>query len=110
MAAARSGRRRVVLLIVGPDPVDQSQLEPSAALGFLRRLRVPIVVWTPVWGAEKIGAWGPTVLISDRQNLVRAYSALSKQLDRQRIVWLDGLHLPQAISLSPQAEGIRLVE
>lgn len=110
MEAASSGRRRVVLLIVGSDPVDHSQLEPSAVLGFLRRLRVPIVVWTPAKGAEKGSAWGPTEQISGRQDLVGAYTALSKQLRRQRIVWLDGLHLPQAVSLSPEAQGIDLVE
>ncbi len=110
MEAAKSGRRRVVLLIVGPDPVDHSQLSPSAALGFLRQLRVPIVVWTPDRRADKEGVWGATVQISSRQKLVGAYTALSKQLNRQRIVWLKGLHLPRSISLSSEAKGIRLVE
>ena len=110
MAAARSGRRRIVLLIVGSEPVENSQLTPSATRGFLQRLRVPVVVWTPAAQAEKEGSWGPTVDISNRQRLVSAYKALSKQLDRQRIVWLEGLHLPQTISLTPKAEGIRLVE
>lgn len=110
MEAAKSGRRRIVLLIVGPDPVDHSRLSPSAALGFLRQLRVPIVVWTPDRRADKEGVWGATVQISSRQKLVGAYKALSKQLDGQRIVWLNGLHLPQQISLAAAAEGIRLVE
>ena len=110
MEAAKSGQRRVVLLIVGPDPVDHSQLSPEATLEFLRRLRVPIVVWAPARRALKDGAWGPTVQISSRQKLAWAYTSLSKQLERQRIVWLDGLHLPQSITLSPEAKGIRLVE
>ncbi len=110
MEAAKPDRRRLVLLIVGPDPVDHSQLSPSDALGFLRHLRVPIAVWTPVAKSAKVGPWGTTVDISNRQRLIGAYKALSKQLDRQRIVWLDGLHLPQSITLSPEAKGIRLVE
>jgi hypothetical protein len=110
MEAAKSGRRRIVLLIVGPDPVDHSQLSPSAALGLLRQLRVPIAVWTPNARASAKSAWGPVATISSAQKLVGAYSALSKQLDRQHIVWLEGLHLPQTVSLTPKAEGIRLVE
>ena len=110
MQAAMSGRRRLVLLIVGPDPIDHSRLSPAAALEFLRQLRVPIVVWAPARRAEKEGVWGPTVQISSRQELTWAYTSLSKQLDRQRIVWLDGLHLPQSISLTPGARGIRLVD
>jgi hypothetical protein len=110
LEAAKSGRRRAVILILGPDPVDHSQLSPSAALGFLRQLRVPIAVWTPVPQASEKSPWGPAVTISSRQKLVGAYTAFSKQLDRQRIVWLEGLHLPQSVSLTPQAEGIRLIE
>ena len=110
METAKSGRRRVVLLIVGSDPVDHSQLSPSAAIRFLRNLRVPLVVWTPDRHAQKTGIWGPTVKISSPQRLVGAYSALSQQLDGQRVVWLEGLHLPQAITLSPTAGRVRLVE
>ncbi len=110
MAAARSGRRRVVLLIAGPEPEDRSQLTPMAVRRYLRRLRVPVIIWTPVRGVKEVASWGPAVDISSRQRLVVAYQDLSRLLKRQRIVWLEGLHLPQSISLSPEAEGIRLVE
>lgn len=110
MAAANSGRRRVVVVIAGAEPEDRSQLSEEAVLRFLRRLHVPVVLWTPIRGVEQVAAWGPAADISSRQKLISAYKALSKQLNRQRIVWLDGLHLPQTISLSPEAEGVRLVE
>ncbi len=110
LQAASLDRRRAVVLIVGSDPADYSQLSSAAAIRFLHQLRVPLVVWTPVGLAPKSGDWGPTVKISNRQELVKAYTALSKQLDRQRIIWLDGLHLPQSITLSSEVEGIRLVE
>lgn len=110
MVAARSGRRRVVLLIAVPGPEDRSQLTPMAVRLFLQRLRVPLIIWTPVRGVKEVASWGPAVDISSRQALAVAYKDLSKRLNRQRIVWLDGLHLPQAIALSPKAEGIRLVE
>ena len=110
MAAAQSGRRRVVVVIAGAEPDDRSQLSAETVLPFLRRLHVPVVLWTPIRGVKHIASWGPAVDISSRQKLTTAYHDLSKQLNRQRIVWLEGRHLPQAIRLSPQAEGVRLVE
>lgn len=110
MAAAQSGRRRAVVVIAGAEPEDRSQLSEAAVLRFLRRLHVPVALWTPISGVKQIAAWGPAVNISSRQALTTAYQDLSKQLNRQRIVWLEGRHLPQAISLSPKAEGVHLVE
>jgi hypothetical protein len=110
MVAAQSGRRRVVVVIAGAEPDDRSQLSAETVLPFLRRLHVPVVLWTPIRGVKQIASWGPAVDISSRQKLTTAYHDLSKQLNRQRIVWLEGRHLPQAIRLSPRAEGVRLVE
>jgi len=110
MAAAQSGRRRIVLLILGPEPVDRSLLTPAAVLQFLRELRVPLVVWSPVRSAAVEGAWGLAVDISTRQRTFAANKRLSGQIERQRVVWLNGLHLPRLISLAPEAKGIRLVE
>jgi hypothetical protein len=110
MVAARSGRRRAVILIAGTDSPDHSQLAPAMVVRFLQRLRVPLVVWTPVKDAKGIEPWDPDETVASRQSLVAAYKRLSKQLDRQQIVWLEGLHLPQSITLSPEAQGIRLVE
>jgi len=110
MAATQSGRRRVVIVIAGAEPEDRSQLSAETVLPFLRRLHVPVVLWTPIRGVKQIASWGPAADISSRQALITAYQHLSKQLSQQRIVWLEGRHLPQAIRLSLKAEGIRLVE
>jgi hypothetical protein len=110
MVAAKSGRRRAVILIAGADSPDRSQLAPAMVIRFLRRLRVPLVVWTPVKGRKEVEVWGPSENVTSRQGLVAAYKTLSKQLDQQRIVWLEGLHLPQRITLSAAAEGLDLVE
>jgi hypothetical protein len=34
---------------------------------------------------------------------------LRAELDAQRIVWLDGSHLPQAVALGAAATGVELV-
>ncbi len=56
------------------------------------------------------GPWGNAIDISSPKRLAKAYGRLDKRLDRQRVVWLDGLHLPQSISLHPKVTGVRLVE
>lgn len=39
-----------------------------------------------------------------------ALDASERELERQQIVWLEGLHLPQSVELRPGIEGIELVE
>ena len=36
-------------------------------------------------------------------------SRLKAELASQKIIWLDGRHLPQAIALGPEAKGVELV-
>jgi hypothetical protein len=40
--------------------------------------------------------------------LAQAAGELRRSLRRQRIVWLEGRHLPQKIELGPAARGISL--
>jgi hypothetical protein len=37
-----------------------------------------------------------------------AWREVKKDLERQRVVWVSGIHLPQEIALAPEAEGISL--
>ena len=37
-----------------------------------------------------------------------ATKRLAALVDRQRIVWVEGVHLPQSISLSERASGVTL--
>jgi hypothetical protein len=109
-AAGRS-RRRAVVLLLGPEPTDASELKPAEARGYLRSLRVPLRVWTmDPREVEAASGWEPTTLVSDPAALEQAVRELAESLDRQRIVWVRGTYLPQEIALSPQAAGIRLLE
>jgi len=38
-----------------------------------------------------------------------ASERLLRELDEQRVVWLEGLHLPQTVALTPAARGVELV-
>jgi hypothetical protein len=110
VTAAGSNRRRAVLLILGPQPEDTSDITPGVARRYLDRLHVPLFVWTigskPATVQE---TWGEAIEVKDPSTMAHASRELFRFLERQRIVWLDGFHLPQEIALDPRAHGIRLV-
>ena len=102
MAAAQRNRRRAVLLVISADPADVSQVPPEVARSYLAQLRVPLHVWV-VGDRSKTGPWGPQRPIRGFHTLHAATRDLAHSLDRQRIVWLRGRHLPQEIDLAEQA-------
>ncbi|MCP4898958.1 MAG: hypothetical protein GY906_18460 [bacterium] len=106
--ATRLGHPRMVILIVSKDPDDASQLSPAVVRQYLSSLQVPLVVWSPESKRLKGSAWGEVVRISTLGELNRALGRASKVLEHQRIVWIEGLHLPQQIALAQTAENLRL--
>jgi hypothetical protein len=110
LQATAQNRRRAVLLVLSGGEQDTSAYDPARVRRFLAALRVPLVVWTlgrPALGSA--AAWGPGEDISVAHNLYRAARELRELLDSQRIVMVDGRHLPQSIALSPKAAGVELV-
>ncbi len=107
--AHRSARRRAVVLITTGDSPDASQFGPEQVRRYLESIGVPLVVWTPQQGAKEAGPWGAALNISTDSLLDSAYRELSRTLDRQRIVWLNGLYLPQTVAVGPEVEGVRAV-
>lgn len=98
--------RAVVLLVAGPD--DESNMPVASVLGYLRALRVPLFVWAK--NKKIASSWGKVDVLTTVGDLEGAVSRLTRAVERQRIVWLEGGHLPQAISLSPKARSVTLVE
>jgi hypothetical protein len=105
-AAAGNRPRAVVLLVAGPD--DESHMPVDWVRGYLRALRVPLFVWAK--NKKIASSWGKVDVLTNVGDLDGAASRLTKAVERQRIVWLEGGHLPQAISLSPKARKVTLVE
>lgn len=98
MAAAGRNRRRAVLLVLAAGSTDASDVGPEVARRYLEHLRVPLQVW--VFGDDReVGPWGAQRPIDNLSALYAATRELSRSLDRQRIVWLRGRHLPQDIGL-----------
>ena len=78
---------------------------------YLAKLRVPLYVWaTDGPSARKARAWGNVVDVWDYPAFLAAGQKLLDDVATQRIVWVEGVHLPQSITVSPQAAGIRIAK
>lgn len=110
MVAAASGRRRAVVLVLSERPSDASELSPPAVRRYLEHLGVPLHVWAmgPV-PDEVAEAWGGVRAVPKKSALRRAVEELSESLERQRIVWVEGRHLPQEVGLSDAGGDLNLV-
>ena len=101
--AVREGRRRAVVMVLGPEPVDASQYDAGIVRSYLRSLKVPLYVWGVAKGGKKkkvsYPEWGEVTTITSLNALRRAVRELEDDLERQRILWVGGRHLPQALTV-----------
>jgi hypothetical protein len=108
--AAGSGRRRAVVLVLGEQPSDASRLAPPTVRSYLEHLGVPLHVWAVGTVPDELSeAWGGVHPVPKKRALKRAVQQLSESLERQRIVWLEGGHLPQHVALTGATDDLRLV-
>ena len=114
LQAAAGNDRRAVVLVLGRDDKDGSRYEPATVRRYLAAVHVPLFVWS-LYGTDTptAQAWGheaePVEDVSSLPKLERAVDRLKAELESQRVVWLDGRHLPQAIALGPAAQGVEIV-
>jgi hypothetical protein len=68
-------------------------------------------VWSLVDPAARpeFARWGPVVDVGSIDRLRKAFRALEADLRSQRVVWFEGMHLPQEIALTEKAVGVELV-
>lgn len=119
-ASGRS-RPRAVILVLGPDAEDRSDLDPATVRRYLDRLGVPLsVLYVEVERplhpeVEKAGSrrdrlaaararWGDGVVdVAEVEDWIHFWDGLRSRLDRQRILWVRGRHLPEDVELTPGA-------
>ncbi len=117
--AAAGNRRRAVLLILGHRWEDKSQISVAGVTRYLASLGVPLVVWTTGAAQSRTISddrlpvtvkteWGPGRNIASITRLLENARGLLETLSEQRIVWVEGNHLPTAIRLVKGARGIEL--
>jgi hypothetical protein len=113
LQAADENDRRAVVLVLGNETRDSSRYDVATVRRYLASIRVPLVVWS-LYGAKTPAAvaWsGGAEKAEDISSLSRlgaAVDRLKDELADQRIVWLDGRHLPPSIALSSAAAGLQL--
>lgn len=109
LLAAGRNRRRAVVLVTRAGTADAGTFSAADARGYLRRLRVPLLVWTPEEATAELAArWGTVTDVSSMAKLEQAFRELKRRLARQRIVWVDGVHPPADVVLSRPGGGLRL--
>jgi hypothetical protein len=109
LQASAENYRRAVVLVVGREAKDASRYDPATVRAYLESIRVPLFVWS-LYGPKSPAAWawGATEDISSLPRLEAAVAKLKAELEAQKIVWIEGRHLPQAVALSPSARGVEL--
>ena len=109
LTAAEGNRRRAVVLVLGPSAKDDSLVTPEEAARFLGRIGVPLHVWSIGEAASPEASRWPTArTIASAADLDAAVRDLTAAAARQRIVWVEGSHVPQDVEVGPLAKGIRL--
>ena len=110
LTAVERGQRRIVVLLLSDRPQDHSHYSPQQMIRYLERLRVPLVIWRFGPTGRSDAPWGQATDVRKLGRLDKAFNLIEKGLERQLIVWLEGLHLPQSVELRPGVEGVSLVE
>jgi hypothetical protein len=130
LEAHASHGRRLVFLLAESSTRTSSRYREDEVRRFLADLQVPVVVWSFEPGPgedrdrrqpEDAEPWTATRTArmpeEPRPEIVDAFldtldewyrEDLARELDRQRVVWLRGDHLPQRIRLSNAAAGVRM--
>ncbi|MDX1382807.1 MAG: hypothetical protein R3190_04130 [Thermoanaerobaculia bacterium] len=97
LQASASNRARAVILISAGEAA-AGDLEPENVRSFLEVLHVPFYYWR-VEARLPQDPWGRSSPVYGREQLNQAIARLRRDLDRQFVVWLDGIHMPQRIEL-----------
>ena len=109
LQAAAENHRRAVVLVLGNNVKDSSRYTPEIVRGYFDSVHVPLFVWS-LYGEQTPAAkaWGGAEDVSTVEKLKQAVERLKAEMESQRIVWLEGRHLPQAIGLTPAARGVEV--
>lgn len=105
--AAGHGSPRAVVLVLSKDPEETSVYPMEVVKHYLEELRVPLRIW--ITEKKTSTSWGPATKTVSSKDFNQASKALLADLDRQWIVWVEGLHLVNRVKLDGADLGVTLV-
>lgn len=98
--AAFGSRRRAAVLVLAAESKDAgSLLEPNRARAYLEALGVPLHVWYLGKAAKAPETWGPVSEVRSVPGMQKALDSVRESLEGQRIVWVEGIHLPGEVEV-----------
>jgi hypothetical protein len=107
LQALYANRRRAVLLVLSEKPLDASRSNPSLVRAYLDAIHVPLAVWSlGAPATPAVAVWGEARKVLPIGRMRKAFTDLKKDLASQRIVWVEGRHLPQTIEISAEAAAV----
>ncbi len=98
--------RRVVVLLLGPQPKDTSGLSDEGVRGLLSAIEVPYRVLNLV--RARPSGWGEPKDAFTIRLLESSIFQIGEELERQRIVWVTGRHRPGSVKLTAKASNLAL--
>ena len=119
LQAASGARPRAVVLVLGPEPKDESAYGAEEVLRFLEQLYVPLLVWSTGRPSNKTlsedrrplhaaSPWGKADDIGSVSRILAAVERLRDVLDHQHTAWVEGAHLPSSVTVDRSARGIHV--
>jgi hypothetical protein len=110
LQAFQSYSRRAVLLVMGAKMNDSSLYDPATVRSYLRRINVPLYVWSLQEPVKRgATAWGEVEDIASTDKLRTAFARMKEDFDSQWVVWFAGEYRPADIALSADAHDIEIV-
>lgn len=106
LQALTANRPRAVLVVLGKQPRDSSRFDAETVRLYLESIRVPLVVWSLKGPKSPAAGWGEVEDVSSYSKLQSALERLEENLLAQRVVWVEGGHLPAEVTLSPAAAEV----
>ena len=103
-------RPRAVVLLLSKKPKTRPALSLQQAQGYLRSLRVPLLVWAPEQRTFERLDMTPNRGYTGVDGMLQLFEDLDALTHQQAMVWIEGDHLPTEITLSDATpEGIELL-
>jgi hypothetical protein len=106
--AVSSLRPRAIVLVIGSRHEDASRLTPGQVRRYLEPTGVPLHVWSLVPLEDlpsQATEWGTITCIATGQEFQNAIDALRRDLDSQRVLWVEGDWFAREVNVKSPADA-----